>query len=696
VTRGGGTSPEECAITTLFARAPHRYHERVSWHSASRDRLARARACALLGLVSTIVACSAAPPRDLAWQVRFEDPTLEPAARALEAEIRIGGCAGTALFSQSFAAGSPPSDLVAPDLGPGRYGFAVTVRNASCQRYALGCAELDLPIEGGSAVVVTVTAFLGGPACPPSICRDGLCAIPDGGVPDAGPACPPGRGECNRDPGDGCETDLGRVESCGACDSPCVLPHATPRCAAGTCAIAECDAAWADCNGFASDGCETSLRTVLDCGACGVGCALANASETCATGRCEIAECHAGYDDCDTMASTGCEASLISPSDCGACATACADTTPLCGVDASGARTCVAACAAPAAVQCGSSCVDTATDTQHCGGCGTQCRADHADGRCTAGSCGLGVCDELFADCDTMAATGCEVSIASGTDCGGCGVACSSTSGLVSCAAGSCEVDRCFAGLGDCDASGRNGCEADLASPTTCGGCDAQCEGATSVCGRLAEGGHACLEACADPAPDRCGDRCYDTATDPDNCGGCGVSCRLDNASVVCLRGECRVGDCLAGFADCDGVPVNGCETRTSDNDTHCGGCGVACTAAPNATASCREGACAFECTDGFANCDEMRANGCETPVVSSGACGSCGSVCEPANASGECIAGTCRIVTCSPGFTDCDGLVSNGCEAQLAADPNHCGMCGQRCRGSERDCCGGMCGSCT
>jgi hypothetical protein len=43
-------------------------------------------------------------------------------------------------------------------------------------------------------------------------------------------------------------------------------------------------------------------------------------------------------------------------------------------------------------------------------------------------------------------------------------------------------------------------------------------------------------------------------------------------------------------------------------------------------------------------------------------------------------------VVTCDPGFTDCNGLAEDGCEAQLTIDADNCGTCGNSC-GDWGDC---------
>ena len=83
---------------------------------------------------------------------------------------------------------------------------------------------------------------------------------------------------------------------------------------------------------------------------------------------------------------------------------------------------------------------------------------------------------------------------------------------------------------------------------------------------------------------------CVDTRVDPSHCGGCGTACSLPNTSVeFCAASTCRVGDCAAGFSDCDGLDPNGCEAPTTSDPLNCGGCGIRCGASEVCTAGvCR------------------------------------------------------------------------------------------------------------
>ncbi|MDB4928410.1 MAG: uncharacterized protein JWM10_894, partial [Myxococcaceae bacterium] len=73
---------------------------------------------------------------------------------------------------------------------------------------------------------------------------------------------------------------------CGGCGRACALPNATSAtCAASACAVALCAASTGDCDGVASNGCETDTRSSnAHCGGCGMACAagLSCAGSTCA------------------------------------------------------------------------------------------------------------------------------------------------------------------------------------------------------------------------------------------------------------------------------------------------------------------------------------------------------------------------------------------------------------------------------
>lgn len=94
---------------------------------------------------------------------------------------------------------------------------------------------------------------------------------------------------------------------------------------------------------------------------------------------------------------------------------------------------------------------------------------------------------------------------------------------------------------------------------------------------------------------------------------------------------------CPMGFADCDGMAGNGCETDTRTNFNHCGGCGMRCPS-PGATPVCALGHCGIVCLAGSGNCDRNDANGCEARLDTSANCGACGVSCGVR----ACVMGRC------------------------------------------------------
>jgi hypothetical protein len=148
------------------------------------------------------------------------------------------------------------------------------------------------------------------------------------------------------------------------------------------------------------------------------------------------------------------------------------------------------------------------------------------------------------------------------------------------------------------------------------------------------------------------------------------------------------LGTCNAGWGNCDGFAANGCETRLMlDDPYHCGDCFVVC----DPPGACVSGRCVPFCNAGWGNCDGVPSNGCETPLTTLANCGSCGTVCELANAGESCATGVCTLVSCDAGWGDCDAVPSNGCETNLLTSDTHCGSCGNDC-GTGSACADGSC----
>jgi hypothetical protein len=260
---------------------------------------------------------------------------------------------------------------------------------------------------------------------------------------------------------DGLKDDVDDVEAECSTKYPASKGGTGWTCADALCKIAGCEATLEDCDGAPSNGCEVETATDAgNCGACGAACEATNADSACEGGQCVFA-CIAGYGDCDGQASNGCETPLSVVDHCGACGVACPS------VDGQGACVeggCVVFCATGRADCDGTlsnGCeVDLATSPDSCGACGAACPAGLV---CSGGICGKG-CEPGRGDCDGDPANGCEADLgASSGNCHSCGVSCapSQAPGVTgaACQAGECVVTACEPGRSDADGSFADGCE---------------------------------------------------------------------------------------------------------------------------------------------------------------------------------------------------------------------------------------------
>jgi hypothetical protein len=424
-------------------------------------------------------------------------------------------------------------------------------------------------------------ACTNGKTCMGGVCTDAACTLPLA-------ACT----------GTACTTNLSLVGSCGACGNVCafdagVTPHgtltcpqtsATPGSEAWGCSVS-CAAGWSNCDGNYKNGCETDLRTLSNCGACGQGCSIPNAGETCQNLTCQVLSCDADWGNCDANPNT-CETALNTINNCGACATSCSFPN--------------------ASASCG--------------------------GSPGARSCQFGSCsDAINKNCDNNTVNGCETNTnTSASHCGACGLVCADLAHVNTgtCQTGGCQITACDTGWGDCSAL--SGCETDLTRTQTCGGCNTDCDAtlphtATTTCGA----GQTCQVASCDSGYANCGAGAgceTDIFADAANCGGCSggaghTPCQnlphVDQSS--CMAGSCMLDLCDAGYEDCNGVLADGCEWQPAvsgacctdhtdpdgDGTDNCsdlcpndpariapGDCGCANAPQPAATA-CDDGACA-------------------------------------------------------------------------------------------------------
>jgi hypothetical protein len=238
-------------------------------------------------------------------------------------------------------------------------------------------------------------------------------------------------------------------------------------------------------------------------------------------------------------------------------------------------------------------------------------------------------------DCDNSYMDGCETDTSMNiNNCGGCNRPCSIMHAQPACMGGQCVIDTCFPGWGDCNHSVVDGCEMPV------------------------------------------------NGNDNNNCGACGRVCAPQNGTGSCMNGVCTITSCNNGFADCDHDPNNGCESNTSSDPNNCGRCGGACSSF-NGTPTCTNGVCGINCNPGYGNCDGSAANGCEVHTdTDPNNCGGCNLPCVLQNASAACVGGNCAIASCAGGFANCDGVVGNGCETNTTNDVQNCSTCNAVCPG--------------
>ncbi len=190
---------------------------------------------------------------------------------------------------------------------------------------------------------------------------------------------------------------------------------------------------------------------------------------------------------------------------------------------------------------CNKACVDTGSDPNNCGGCAMPCSANHAKATCVGGQCQSGTCDFGYDDCNMDPKDGCEVNLhVDPNNCTSCGNSCSLKNAIPGCADG-CYIAACNFGFDDCNQDSKDGCETPV-------------------------------------------------LTDQNNCGGCGIPCKaLPNAAASCTAGNCVLGACMPGFANCNNNPMDGCEADLTSDPNNCNSCGVVC---PQQNPFCNKGVC--------------------------------------------------------------------------------------------------------
>jgi hypothetical protein len=454
------------------------------------------------------------------------------------------------------------------------------------------------------------------------------------------------------------------------------------------------------------DRCVSVQTDPTHCGGCAVDCTtLPNvdpAGVACVDSRCTVSTaCRTGTGDCDGVASNGCETDLTAAAHCGRCETACSGETLLCtmvaGVDGGTERHCANGCTSATPTRCGSACVETSSDPLHCGSCTGSCTTpSNGTVACIAGACST-ICNAGFHRCGTL----CQ----SNESPDSCGAACTPcapppANAVATCTGGVCG-SACMMGFHRCD----DRCVSNM-SPSSCGASCSPCEpppnGRAScdgtACGVVCNAGfHLCGTECvSNTSLNTCGTSCAPCAGTPNgsaSCDGltCGITCSpgFHDCAGRCVSSS-DIGSCGTRCAACPMGPAGttptctagACSTECLDGYHRCGGscvlttsvagCGSSCDpcAVPtNATSTCDGNACGYTCRAGFADCDGAATNGCEGDLSLPTSCGACSTNCL---APGPHTAPTCEVssgvrscgVRCEAGWTDCDANLANGCEA--------------------------------
>ncbi len=271
-------------------------------------------------------------------------------------------------------------------------------------------------------------------------------------------------------------------------------------------------------------------------------------------------------------------------------------------------------------------------------------------------------------------------------NCGGCGISCGGD-GVVSIAKWSCVDGKCTFSCGgfsirNCDNDPTNGCEVDtLFNPDNCGDCGNKCPAGMDC------SWGACVDPCLEAnLPDRCNGECVNLDYDDNNCGTCGNTCDPTDPKLPALPADmhygCGGGTCgrkrcsVPNTADCNGNLNDGCEATLHTNE-HCGACGDACP--PGKECGYITGnVFGCLCDDGETYCHFSCKQTADDPLN----CGGCDRVCPYARVphfAATCSFGTCGG-HCEEGYVDCDESLANGCEVNTRVDNRNCGGCGNAC----------------
>ncbi|TVR02521.1 MAG: hypothetical protein EA398_07245 [Deltaproteobacteria bacterium] len=409
------------------------------------------------------------------------------------------------------------------------------------------------------------------------ICRDGTCGCPDNRIECEGQCAAPnacgGCGSLPGSPGASCgdcgswqcdgttllctgEADLqSDPANCGTCGRTC---RSDQICGAGACA---CPSGRIECDGQcvtpnACGGCGNFSRTIgSECQNCGTWQCDGNGGWTCA-GQTSTQTDPANCGTCGNVCTGGqscsegscscssgqilCGGQCVDPNPCGGCGPLTGPVGQACGTCSSGTLQCSGS-GTSANTTCQGE-ISLVNNNENCGACGNACTGGTV---CSGTSCicptGQRLCNGT---CQTPNACGGCSTLATppaSNACGPCGLDSIVCNGQEDTICSGSTTNPC----GGCSSLPNHGLTCGTCSngTWTCNGTDAlTCQGATTnACGGCGNFGRTVGSTC-----DGCGTwQCSGTNwtcntpnfnTDPNNCGGCGVTCGSDQA---CSGGAC-------------------------------------------------------------------------------------------------------------------------------------------------------------
>jgi hypothetical protein len=151
-------------------------------------------------------------------------------------------------------------------------------------------------------------------------------------------------------------------------------------------------------------------------------------------------------------------------------------------------------------------------------------------------------------------------------------------------------------------------------------------------------------------------------------------------ASTILLTDYCASSKCSTGYTTCPGSKFP-CDVDLRSDRNNCGACGAPCPEPSDSEVfDCIEGRCALRCTPMHQDCDGLIDNGCEAEVTTNSNCGTCGNKCTETAPCLRELSDT-PACGCPDPYTYCasDDISEKKCR-MLKKDDEHCGACGVVC----------------